>query len=147
MRATTLITLALAAGMAATGCQRETSQEMALDETGVENREAVDHYRADARARLGEIDVKIQQLRARADSGTAGARADLTALLEEFQSRSGMIAQRLETLTYTDDASWGDIKDQVDKSLDSLRQDVDRAFDADAPRPARPDYERDTTRQ
>ncbi|HET7039191.1 MAG TPA: hypothetical protein VFH97_04845 [Gemmatimonadales bacterium] len=138
MRARTLMTMALAAGLAVTGCQTERSEEMALDETGVENREAVDHYRADARARLGEIDIKIQQLRARADSSAASVRADLTALLEEFQSRSGMIAQRLETLPYTDDESWNSLKGQVDKSLDSLRQDVDRAFEGDTSRP-RPD--------
>ena len=140
MRATTLITLALVAGVAATGCRRETSDEMALDETGVEHREDVDHFRADARARLGEIDVKIQQLRTRADSGAADVKADLAARLEEFQSRSGMIAQRLETLTFTDDQSWNDMKDQVDKSLDSLRQDVERVFEG---RPAGDTY-RDT---
>jgi hypothetical protein len=134
MRTLTLLTMALAAGSAACDAPRdETSEEMALDEVSTESREAVDHFRADIRSRLGQIDAGIQALRAKADTAAAAAKADLNAKVEEFQSRSGVIAQRLETLTWMDESSWDQMTDQVEPSLDSLRQDVDRALTPNAP--------------
>jgi hypothetical protein len=134
MRATTLLSLALAAAVSAGACAEggETSEEMALDEVSTESREAADNFRADIRSRLGEIDARIQELRAKVDTAAADAKADLNAKVEEFQSRSGVIAQRLDTLTWTDESSWDQMTDQIEQSLDSLRQDVDRALGKDA---------------
>jgi hypothetical protein len=131
MRSTILLSLALAAGLSAAACQQETSEEMAMDESALQNREAVDTFRADARSRLGEIDVRIQELRARVDTAGTKIKTELTRKVEEFQSRSGVIAQRLETLTWSDEPSWAQMTDQIEQSLDSLRQDVDRALTSD----------------
>jgi DNA anti-recombination protein RmuC len=128
MRATTLVSLVLAAGLAGACADTETSEEMAMEETFLENREAVDNFRAEARARLGEIDARIQELRARVDSAAGEAKTEVTGAVEEFQSRSGVLAQRLETLIWTDESSWEQMTSQVHQSLDSLRQDVDRAL-------------------
>jgi hypothetical protein len=59
-----------------------------------------------------------------------------------------VIAQRLETLTWTDESSWDQMTDQVEQSLDSLRQDVDRALGGDRTMPpAGRDTTRDSIRQ
>jgi hypothetical protein len=140
MRTLTLLALTLATGIAACDAPRdETSEEFGLDEVNTESREAVDNFRNDVRSRLGEIDARIQEIRVKADSTAGAAKTELASRVEEFQSRSGVIAQRLETLTWTDENSWDQMTDQVEKSLDSLRQDVDRALDKDQPAGTRRD--------
>ena len=128
MRTTSILSLALVAGLAVAGCRAETgeqvdSQEMGMDD--VQETQMVEDFRADARARLDEIDAKIQQLQAEADSATGEMQTELQAQVQDFQTRSELLEQHIRELSWETAELWQDSKDRLNTALESLRQDID----------------------
>lgn len=126
MRATHILSLALVAGLAAAGCSQtgeQNSEEMGMDE--VQETQLVEDFRADARARLDEIDGKIQQIQAEADSATGEVQTDLQSKVQDFQTRSEQLEQQIRALDWETAELWEQSKVQINTALDDLRQAVD----------------------
>ncbi len=138
MRATSILPLALVAGLALAGCSGETgetdSEEMGMED--VQETQLVEDFRAEARARLDEIDAKIQLLVAEADSATGEMQSELQTKVQDFQSRSELLEQHLRDLSWETAELWEQSKQQINTALDGLWQDVDNALMPAEPEPA-----------
>lgn len=127
MRAKHILSLALVAGLAATGCQGQAgeteSEEMGMQD--VQETQLVDDFRADARVRLDAIDAEIQQLQTHADSTAGEMQAELLTKVQDFQTRSELLEQQIRQLSWESAELWDESKAQVNTALDALRQDVE----------------------
>jgi hypothetical protein len=85
---------------------------------------AVDRFRDAARGDLDDIDARIQQLMTLADSATGSRRIRLADQVQEFQTRSGKMEERLRGLAWSDERARRRATSEINRALHALRSDV-----------------------
>ena len=124
MRTTLFVASVVMASGMASACRIEQAEHLAARGPTVEARAAVDRFRASARRDLEEIDARIQQLMALADSATGPRRAELADLVQDFQTRSGDMEERLRALAWNDERMRQRTTNEIHQTLQALRGDV-----------------------
>jgi hypothetical protein len=93
----------------------------------------VEDYRHARNSDLSDVDRKIADVQAKADTAIGKAKLELKAKLTEIRTAREEFVREMRTLDRATAATWGDVKANVDKAWDSLKDTVD---DAENPKPA-----------
>lgn len=130
MRTTLMLVSVVVVGGVSSACRIERGEHLSGRAATAEVAAVVDQFRVSARADLEDIDARIQQLMALAESATGPRRAELAERVREFQTRSGESEERLRWLTWSDEQTWRRTTGEINQTLQALRGDVLRSLAA-----------------
>ena len=87
----------------------------------------VEDYRHARNSDLSDLDRKVADIQAKADTAIGKAKLELKADLGEIRTAREEFVREMKNLDKATAATWGDVKANVDKAWDSLKDTVEKA--------------------
>jgi len=81
-----------------------------------------EEFKREAQERLDEVDREISEAKAKLESESADERAALQRRIDELEDRRGELADKIDDLNT--DVDWEKVKDDIDRSMNDLKDDV-----------------------
>ena len=91
------------------------------------NTSAKQAFQQKLEARIKEWDVKLAQLKAKAQAAKAEIRTEFEVELEALESKRAIAEEKLQELRQHGEWAWEDLKDGADKAWSELREAIERS--------------------
>lgn len=105
-------------------CERGTTRTSAASENGVEKER--DRYIDTIKAKLDEMDKKIDGLEERKAAMKGNAKKQFDRDIERLRDQRSMVEQKLDDLKGVSDASWTNMKAAVDQAMADLEKSYEK---------------------
>jgi len=117
-----LIGVALLAGCSTVAGVKEDSRQ-AADYTY----EKKEEYQRALAAQMRELDVKIDELKAKAGRATDAVKAEFARDMEALDRQKAVLAQKMEAVKSSSASAWNDVKAGANSAMDSVKQTYEKA--------------------
>ena len=117
-----LIGVALLAGCNTVAGVKEDSRQ-AADYTY----EKKEEYQRALAAQMRELDVKIDELKAKAGRATDAVKAEFARDMEALDRHKAVLAQKMEAVKASSASAWNDVKAGANSAMDSVKQTYEKA--------------------
>jgi len=117
-----LIGVALLAGCNTVAGVKEDSRQ-AADYTY----EKKEEYQRSLAAQRRELDVKIDELKAKAGRASDAVKAEFARDMEALDRQKTVLAQRMEAVKSSSASAWNDVKAGANSAMDSVKQTYEKA--------------------
>ena len=117
-----LIGVALLAGCNTVAGVKEDSRQ-AADYTY----EKKEEYQRSLAAQRRELDVKIDELKAKAGRATDAVKAEFARDMEALDRQKAVLAQKMEDVKASSASAWNDVKAGANSAMDSVKQTYEKA--------------------
>ena len=117
-----LIGVALLAGCNTVAGVKEDSRQ-AADYTY----EKKEEYQRALAAQMRELDVKIDELKAKAGRATDAVKAEFARDMEALDRQKAVLAQKMEAVKSSSASAWNDVKAGANSAMDSVKQTYEKA--------------------
>lgn len=123
--------------LAISGCDRnegvlpKTAGDPQQQASQAENRGTVsqserDAYMASARQEIDQLQGKLDELKAKSENLSAELKSNLEARIRDFQDDMKIIIKKWENLQGASAATWKDMKNSLNESIENLRKAIQR---------------------
>ena len=120
--AVALIGVALLAGCNTVAGVKEDSRQ-AADYTY----EKKEEYQRSLTAQMQEIDVKIDELKAKAGRASDTVKAEFARDMEALDRQKAVLAEKMEAVKSSSASKWNDVKTGANSAMDSVKQTYEKA--------------------
>jgi predicted small secreted protein len=86
-----------------------------------------EEYQRDLAAQMRELDVKIDELKAKAARATDAVKAQFTRDMEALDRQKAVLAEKMEAVKASSASKWDDVKAGANSAMDSVKQAYERA--------------------
>lgn len=117
-----LIGVVLLAGCSTVAGVKEDSRQ-AADYTY----EKKEEYQRALAAQMNELDVKIDELKAKAARASDAVKAEFARDMEALDRQKAVLAQKMEAVKSSSASGWNDVKAGANSAMDSLKQTYEKA--------------------
>jgi outer membrane murein-binding lipoprotein Lpp len=117
-----LIGVALLAGCNTVSGMKEDSRQ-AIDYTY----EKKEEYQRALAAQMRELDVKIDELKAKAGRASDAVKAEFARDMEALDRQKAVLAQKMEAVQASSASAWNDVKAGANSAMDSVKQAYEKA--------------------
>ena len=117
-----LIGVALLAGCNTVAGVKEDSRQ-AADYTY----EKKEEYQRTLAAQMRELDVKIDELKAKAGRASDAVKAEFARDMEALDRQKAVLAQKMEAVKSSSASAWNDVKAGANSAMDSVKQTYEKA--------------------
>jgi predicted small secreted protein len=117
-----LIGVALLAGCNTVAGVKEDSRQ-AADYTY----EKKEEYQRAFAAQMRELDVKIDELKAKAGRATDAVKAEFARDMEALDRQKAVLAQKMEAVKVSSASGWSDVKAGANSAMESVKQTYEKA--------------------
>ena len=117
-----LIGVALIAGCNTVAGVKEDSRQ-AADYTY----EKKEEYQRALAAQMRELDVKIDELKAKAGRASDAVKAEFARDMEALDRHKAVLAQKMEAVKASSASAWNDVKAGANSAMDSVKQTYEKA--------------------
>jgi len=117
-----LIGVALLAGCNTVAGVKEDSRQ-AADYTY----EKKEEYQRALVAQMRELDVKLDELKARAGRASDAVKAEFARDMEALDRQKAVLAQKMEAVKASSASAWNDVKAGANSAMDSVKQTYEKA--------------------
>ena len=117
-----LIAVALLAGCNTVAGVKQDSRQ-AADYTY----EKKDEYQRALAAQRRELDVKIDELKAKAGRATDAVKAEFARDMEALDRQKAVLSQKMEAVKASSASGWNDVKAGANSAMDSVKQTYEKA--------------------
>jgi len=117
-----LIAVALLAGCNTVAGVKQDSRQ-AADYTY----EKKEEYQRSLAAQRRELDVKIDELKAKAGRATDAVKAEFARDMEALDRQKAVLAQKMEAVKASSASAWNDVKAGANSAMDSVKQTYEKA--------------------
>ena len=117
-----LIGVALLAGCNTVSGVKEDSRQVA-DYTY----EKKEEFQRSLAAQMQELDVKIDELKAKAARASDAVKAEFARDLEVLDRQKAVLAQKMEAVKSSSASGWNDVKAGANSAMDSVKQTYEKA--------------------
>ena len=117
-----LIGVALLAGCNTVAGVKEDSRQ-AADYTY----EKKEEYQRALAAQMRELDVKLDELKARAGRASDAVKAEFARDMEALDRQKAVLAQKTEAVKSSSASAWNDVKAGANSAMDSVKQTYEKA--------------------
>ena len=116
------ISVALLAGCNTVAGMKEDSRQ-AADYTY----EKKEEYQRALAAQMRELDVKIDELKAKAGRASDAVKAEFARDMEALDRQKTVLAQKMEAVKTSSASAWNDVKAGANSAMESIKQTYDQA--------------------
>ena len=120
--AVALIAVALLMGCNTAAGVKEDSRQVA-DYTY----EKKEEYHRSLTAQMKEIDLKIDELKAKAGRGSDAVKAEFARDMEALDRQKAVLAEKMEAVKSSSASKWNDVKAGANSAMDSVKQTYEKA--------------------
>ena len=99
-----------------------------------DSRQAVDYtyekkeeYQRALAAQMRELDVKIDELKAKAGRASDAVKAEFARDMEALDRQKAVLAQKMEAVKASSASAWNDVKAGANSAMDSVKQTYEKA--------------------
>ena len=117
-----LIGVALLAGCNTVAGVKEDSRQ-AADYTY----EKKEEYQGALASQMRELDVKIDELKAKAGRASDAVKAEFARDMEALDRQKAVLAQKMEAVKASSASAWNDVKAGANSAMDSVKQTYEKA--------------------
>ena len=117
-----LIATATLAGCNTVSGMKEDSRQ-AIDYTY----EKKEEYQRALAAQMRELDVKIDELKAKAGRASDAVKAEFARDMEALDRQKAVLAQKMEAVKSSSASAWNDVKAGANSAMDSVKQTYEKA--------------------
>ena len=117
-----LIGVALLAGCNTVAGVKEDSRQ-AADYTY----EKKEEYQRALAAQMRELDIKIDELKAKAGRASDAVKAEFARDMEALDRQKAVLAQKMEAVKTSSASAWNDVKAGANSAMDSVKQTYEKA--------------------
>ena len=117
-----LIGVALLAGCNTVSGMKEDSRQ-AIDYTY----EKKEEYQRALATQMQELDVKIDELKAKAGRASDAVKAEFARDMEALDRQKAVLAQKMEAVQASSASAWNDVKAGANSAMDSVKQAYEKA--------------------
>ena len=117
-----LIGVALLAGCNTVSGMKEDSRQ-AIDYTY----EKKEEYQRALAAQMRELDVKIDELKAKAGRASDAVKAEFARDMEALDRQKAVLAQKMEAVQASSASAWNDVKAGANSAMDTVKQTYEKA--------------------
>ncbi len=89
--------------------------------------EKKEEYQRAFAARMRELDVRIDELKAKAGRATDAVKAEFARDMEALDRQKAVLAQKMETVKASSASGWADVKADANSAMDSVKQTYEKA--------------------
>lgn len=121
------LTIALVAVAVLAGCNTVSGMKQ-------DSRQAVDYtyekkeeYQRDLAAQMKELDVKIDELKAKAGRASDAVKAQFARDMEALDRQKAILAEKMEAVRSSSASGWNDVKAGANSAMDSVKQTYEKA--------------------
>lgn len=129
MRISHAISTALVAiTLAASGCGQSGAADREDFAIAEDTTLLVQTFRADAQARLDQLNAEINDLKLRTDSAASDVRAELQQQVQHLETRVVALQRQIDELAWRGETQWREATERLDEELDALRRELARTI-------------------
>jgi peptidoglycan hydrolase CwlO-like protein len=99
-----------------------------------DSRQAVDYtyekkeeYQRALAAQMRELDVKVDELKAKAGSANDAVKAEFARDMDALDRQKAVLAQKMEAVKASSASAWNDVKAGANSAMDSVKQTYEKA--------------------
>ena len=89
--------------------------------------EKKEEYQRALAAQMRELDVKIDELKARAGRASDAVKAEFARDMEALDRQKAVLAQKMDAVKSSSASAWNDVKAGANSAMDSVRQTYEKA--------------------
>ena len=89
--------------------------------------EKKEEYQRALAAQMRELDIKIDELKAKAARASDAVKAEFARDLEALDRQKAVLAQKMEAVKASSASAWDDVKAGANSAMDSVRQTYEKA--------------------
>lgn len=89
--------------------------------------EKKDEYQRALTAQAAELNIKIDELKAKAVRGTDAVKAEFARDMEALDRHKAVLGQKMEAVKASSASAWNDVKAGANSAMDSVKQTYDKA--------------------
>jgi predicted small secreted protein len=89
--------------------------------------EKKEEYQRTLAAQMRELDVKIDELKAKAGRASDAVKAEFARDMEALDRQKAVLAQKMEAVKASSASAWNDVKAGANSAMDSITQTYERA--------------------
>ncbi|HEX9125508.1 MAG TPA: coiled coil domain-containing protein [Methylomirabilota bacterium] len=86
-----------------------------------------EEYQRKLAAEMKELDVKIDELKAKAGRASDSVKAEFAKDMEALDRQKGVLAQKMEAVKTSSASGWNDVKAGANSAMDSVKQTYEKA--------------------
>ena len=89
--------------------------------------EKKEEYQRDLAAQMRELEVKIDELKAKAGRASDAVKAQFARDMEALDRQKAVLAEKMEAVKASTASKWDDVKAGANSAMDSMKQTYERA--------------------
>jgi predicted small secreted protein len=121
------LALALVAAASLAGCNTVSGMKEDSRQAADYTYEKKEQYQRDLAAQMNELDVKIDELKAKAGRASDSVKAEFARDMEVLDRQKAVLAQKMEAVKASSASGWNDVKAGANSAMDSVKQTYEKA--------------------
>ena len=122
-----ILVIALVAAAVLAGCNTVAGVKEDSRQAADYTYEKKEEYQRALAAQMRELDVKIDELKAKAGRASDAVKAEFARDMEALDRQKAVLSQKMEAVKSSSASAWNDVKAGANSAMDSVKQTYEKA--------------------